>query len=139
MSPWTRFVDSGFQAVGPWALAVAVTTLVLMAGFAALAGIVPDSPGAIAGFFFVVLVYVGALSAIPAIIVVWTFRITRAPRGWTDALAGALMGPVLSHAVFGGFDFSPSSYKLADLMLLVAGAVGGLAYWYFAGRPARRV
>ena len=139
MSPWARFVDSSFQATGPWALAVTVSTLVLLAGFAAVAGIVPDSPGAVAGFFFVVLVYVGALSAVPAIVVVWTLRVTGAPRGWTDALAGALIGPVMMRVVFGSFDFSPSSFKLADLLVAGAGAIGGLAYWYFAGRPARQV
>lgn len=139
MSPWARFVHMSMDAMAAWAMAVAVATLVLLAGLFALAGIMPDTPGAIAGFFFFVLVYMAVLSAIPVTVVVWTLRLTNAPRGWTDALAGALMGPVLSHAVLGGFDFSPDSFKLGDIMLAVAGGVGGFAYWYFAGRPGRQV
>lgn len=138
MSPWARFVHMSMDGMAAWAMAVAVATLVLLIGLFALAGIMPDSPGAIAGFFFAVLVYTAVLSAIPATLVVWTLRLTKVPRGWTDALAGALMGPFLSHAILGGFDFSPESFKLADIMLAVAGAAGGFAYWYFAGRPGRR-
>lgn len=138
MSPWARFVHMCMDGMAAWAMAVAVATLVLLAGLFALAGIMPDSPGAIAGFFFFVLIYTAVLSAIPVTLVVWTLRLTKAPRGWTDALAGALMGPLLSHVVLGGFDFSPESFKLADIMLAVAGAAGGFAYWYLAGRPGRR-
>jgi hypothetical protein len=126
------------DGMAAWAMAVAVATLILLAGLFTLAGVMPDTIGAMAGFFFAVLAYVAVLSAIPAAIVVWTLRLIKAPRGWTDALAGALMGPLLSHAVLGGFDFSPESFKLADIMLAVAGAAGGFAYWYFAGRPGRQ-
>ncbi|MCF8880348.1 hypothetical protein L5876_11025 [Hyphobacterium sp. SN044] len=138
MTPWARFVHMGMEGMAAWVMAVAAATLVLLVGLFTLAGIMPDSPGAIAGFFFAVLVYTAVLSAIPATLAVWTLRLTNAPRGWTDALAGALMGPFLSHAILGGFDFSPESFKLADIMLAVAGAAGGFAYWYFAGRPGRR-
>lgn len=138
MSPWARFVNMVMNGIAAWAMAVAVATLVLLIGLFALAGIMPDSPGAIAGFFFAVLVYTAVLSAIPVTLVVWTLRLSKAPRGWTDALAGALMGPFLSHAILGGFDFSPGSFKLADIMLALAGAAGGFAYWYLAGRPGRQ-
>lgn len=138
MTSWPGFVDESLRGVAAWGWAVVAATLVLFLGLFALAGVVPDTPGAFAGFFFVILAYIAILSAVPVIAIVWLLRLTRAPRGWGDALAGALLAPVLSHAFLGGFDFSLSSFKPADLLLAVSGAVGGLVYWYFAGRPGRQ-
>jgi len=129
-------IGSIFRWTGAWAFAVVASSGVLMAGFMIAAGVVPETVGAWVGFAFVVMLYIAMIATVPAIILTALLRLSRLPRGWTDALAFALAAPVLYHAVILEGDFSPASFALADPIFAAGGAVAGFVYWWLAGRPA---
>jgi len=75
--------------------------------------------------------YIVFFAAIPAVVFVLIVRLTKAPRGWTDALVAAFIGPLLLRAM----SMSINGPTLVDLIFLTAGGAAGYTYWYFAGRP----
>tara|TARA_R110002096_G_scaffold275114_7_gene468867 strand:- start:100 stop:540 length:441 start_codon:yes stop_codon:yes gene_type:complete len=129
-------ISSAYRWIGAWAFAVVVASFVLMGGFMLAADVVPETVGAFAGFAFAAFFLVGKTSFFPALVITSLLRLSGRPRGWTDALAFALAAPILYHAVILGFDFSFGSFALGDPIFVVAGAVGGLVYWWLAGRPS---
>jgi ABC-type amino acid transport system permease subunit len=79
--------------------------------------------------------YVAAFAAIPALVLIWSMRGLKAPRGWGDTLAGALTGGGLMHLIAFGLSGFAEPPVLNDLLFATAGGIGGLTYWYLAGRP----
>lgn len=80
--------------------------------------------------------FVAAISAIPAMVSVFIVRSAQWPRGWSDALAGGLIGLVASLLFLKGLNLD--QYHLLGLISCIAGSISGLAYWLAAGRPAAR-
>ncbi|MHA6289207.1 hypothetical protein [Maricaulis sp. CAU 1757] len=138
---WRRFgrpvlawLGSGFAAA---------FVLVILMSLATLADPGPSAEDA-AEFFWTMLpatgffaLFVLALTALPWLFLVWAMRIFLLPRGAGDLVAGAVMGGGLVQ-LYGLplFRGSPEGFLLT-LVFLLAGAAGGLAYWWGAGRPDR--
>ncbi|WP_420434961.1 hypothetical protein [Hyphobacterium sp.] len=87
---------------------------------------------AISGFLGL---YVAAFAAIPTIILVWLIRIVELPRGWTDAVAGAIVGATMIHLLAFGASSIGEPPSPLNLLFAAGGLAGGLAYWLAAGKP----
>ena len=75
---------------------------------------------------------IAIFTAIPTLFLVLLLRATGAPRGWSDLIAGSVLGAALSVVVlFQSLMMSPAQVALFASL----GAVGGLTYWLAAGRP----
>ncbi|MEE2526546.1 hypothetical protein V0U79_09220 [Hyphobacterium sp. HN65] len=79
--------------------------------------------------------YVAAFAAIPAFVLIMLFRLVRLPRGWLDAIAGAVIGAGMIHLMAYGASGAAEAPNLINLLFAVAGAAGGFTYWLLAGRP----
>ena len=91
--------------------------------------------GLVAGFL-VAAAIAGYIAFVPAMLVILFAEYTRR-RDWLFyTIAGGLVAvivPLLGHRVIGA---GPSDTVNALIMLAVAGMIGGLAYWLFAGARA---
>jgi hypothetical protein len=78
---------------------------------------------------------IAALAAIPAAGLIWALRYSGARRGRADAVAGGLLGAVMMHIVLHGYDVLTEPPGLSVALFAIAGLIGGIVYWNFAGRP----
>lgn len=84
------------------------------------------------GFLFFAIV---SLSAIPALIVVWIIKFLHLPRGWSETVAGAAIGPLAYlYITMGDFsaarsDTTPQDIARSFVVLALIGALAGLSYW----------
>ena len=67
--------------------------------------------------------------------VVLLMRQFKAPRGWTDAGAGGLVGLIEAWVLLGGMGFDIRALPPIVAPFMLAGIVGGFTYWRVAGRP----
>lgn len=87
-----------------------------------------------------VFLVIAAVSALPVLTLVYLARAMRLPRGWTDTLFAAGL-VIVAHRLMWELapDVSPvmseDQYPLIAAFFAIAGAVGGLTYWFAAGRP----
>lgn len=79
--------------------------------------------------------YVAAFAAIPTILLVWLIRFSKLPRGWIDAVAGALVGAAMIHLLAFGASSIGEPPNPLNLLFAAGGLSGGLAYWFAAGKP----
>ena len=80
-----------------------------------------------------VLCFVMPFAALPAIVSVFAMRVSKLPRGWSDAAFGAASGLVIAAIVLAG---SQNEEWPGFIMLMaVAGAAGGIVYWRASARP----
>jgi len=88
--------------------------------------------GFIYGFLFLAIV---SFSAIPALIIVWLIKFLRLPRGWSETLAGAAIGPLaFLYITMGNFSAQRSDTTSMDIArsfiaLALIGALAGFSYW----------
>jgi len=80
--------------------------------------------------------YVAVFAAIPATLLIWLFRLLNAPRGWTDGIAGGLLGALLIHIMAFGLSGLTTVPSALSLLFGFAGLCAGLTYWFATGRPA---
>jgi uncharacterized BrkB/YihY/UPF0761 family membrane protein len=79
--------------------------------------------------------YVSVFAAIPALILIWVFRLLKVKRGWGDAITGAILGALLIHLMAFGLSGLTTLPTPLSLLFGAAGLIAGLAYWFLAGRP----
>lgn len=98
----------------------------------------PITVEGIASVFVVSLLvgfYVAVIACVPAILLIWILHLTRMPRGWTDAIAGALVGSGAMQLMVYGYSALWSAPDPITLLFGATGLVAGFAYWLLAGRP----
>lgn len=132
------------RAVGSYLLASLVAGIAFLVIFLVIAQLdsgghfslsTNDIAGAVVFIVFAV-VYVACFAALPAMAAVFLIRALRWPRGLSDTIAGAVIGGVLAHLLISGF--RPAAPEPLTFVFAAVGAIGGLAYWLAAGRPAAR-
>lgn len=137
---WLRLL----RAVGSYLLASLVAGIAFLVIFLVIAQLDSgdhfslssnDIAGAVV-FIVFASVYVAGFAALPAMAAVFLIRALRWPRGWSDTIAGALIGGVLAQLILSGF--RPATPEPLTVVFAAVGAIGGLAYWLAAGRPAAR-
>ncbi|MCF8880346.1 hypothetical protein L5876_11015 [Hyphobacterium sp. SN044] len=137
---WLRLL----RAVGSYLLASLVAGVAFLLIFLVIAQLdsgdhfslsTNDIAGAVV-FIVFASVYVAAFAALPAMAAVLLIRALRWPRGWSDTIAGGLVGGVLAHLLISGF--RPAAPEPLTVVFAAVGAIGGLTYWLAAGRPAAR-
>jgi hypothetical protein len=130
---WLRLL----RAVGSYLLASLVAGIAFLVIFLVIAQLDSGdhfslSSNDIAG----AVVFVAGFAALPAMAAVFLIRALRWPRGWSDTIAGALIGGVLAQLILSSF--RPGTPEPLTFAFAAVGAIGGLVYWLAAGRPAAR-
>jgi len=129
-----------FGAIGAWGLAVLASSLCLVVttmlvsvletgtlGSDGVAAILVAIPATL-----YVAMFVAVLTLFPWTVLVWTERLLGLHRGFADVILGAVMGGGLIQ-IF-GMPILRGEIALTAVFA-TAGAVGGLTYWVFVGRP----
>ncbi len=140
MSAQTRFVRPVIAFLAA-AAAAAVTAATLLIGLDVAGGHHRATPAQTAAQATTVSIimfgYIVGFAALPAIGLTWLAHGTRAPRPWTDILAGAAIPVIVFTLVFG---LATQEFVLTSLRtwrrlspLCAAGAVGGLVYAVMLG------
>lgn len=93
------------------------------------------SLGGFLGLSTILGLIIGAIIAIPTLALVWIFRWSNAPRGWTDTLVAALLGALVIHLMAFGTSGIGHPPGAVNLLFAAGGAIGGFVYWQLAGRP----
>ncbi len=84
--------------------------------------------------------FVVILSAIPAALAILVIRISRVPRGYAEAVAGAICAIILMRPFANPNTGDPpnmvsAEYWVESSPFILAGALAGLVYWLANGRP----
>lgn len=143
-----------WRAIGAWLLTCYLVSVVVIAGFAALAAIdAANNPNLSPDWSTVSMapwwgLFAGGLTALVSALPVWglvsLFRVNRWRRPLSETVAGALLSVVMLQVLVGALTFGaaegPRPFPLwLYLIFLVLGAAAGWTYWRLAGRPGRPV
>ncbi len=83
----------------------------------------------------VLFLAIASLSAAPVFIVVWLIKLLHLPRAWSEAIAGAIIGPLAWLFITKGdlsaarTDAKPEVMVLIFASLALIGTIAGFSYW----------
>ena len=99
-----------------------------------------DTLGSLLFMTAVLTPFMVIIAALPAILMLFLANLRGWPRGRADALAGAVV-PVILFGLFMASQYVTLASAITGLMtgltLAPAGLIGGLTYWWLAGRPTQ--